>query len=549
MSPEVPAREGQTAVSSHALDASGEAGYSTDAVKSAPATENLPGSDAAGPPPDERETFGTDPHDPAASGPASLEKEEPSFAEMLAQHESQETPQNLFSPGQRVTARIVAITADTIFVSTGSKVDGIVERDEMEVDGQLPCQIGDALDLYVVTANPQEVKLSRILRGAGSLLALEEAREAGLPIEGKVLGLIKGGYAVEIMKRQAFCPVSQIDLRPPENPEAPVGQIHPFLIARLEKSGRNIVVSRRALLEREQAENREALLAEVQEGSVLEGTVSRLAPFGAFVELAPGVEGLAHVSELSWSRIAQADEILSVGDRVRVKILDIVREDKGVRISLSIKQVTDDPWKDVAARLTEGDVVTGKVTRNAPFGSFVEILPGVEGLVHLSELSYEKRVHKADEVVVPGDKVSVKIKEIDAEKRRISLSLRDAAGNPWDTVQENLAIDAELVGTVEKRAPFGLFVVLFPGITGLLPTSALQSSPSRKELERLTPGDSIAVRITQIDAQSRRISLVPAGENDSAGEKDWKRHTQKPSPASALGTLGVALQAALKKKS
>ena len=482
--------------------------------------------------------------------PAPEAQEEVSFAEMLAQHEREEAPQSRLTPGQRVTVRIVAITADTIFVSTGSKVDGIVDREEMEVDGELSHQVGDMLDLYVVTVSPQEVKLSRILRGAGSIAALEEAREAGLPVEGKVTGQVKGGYAVDIMKRRAFCPASQIDLRPLDDPEAAVGKIYPFLITRLEKGGRNIVVSRRSLLEREQNENREALLAEIHEGDVREASVSRLAPFGAFVELAPNVEGLVHLSELSWTRVASADEAVSVGDRVRVKILGVNKEEKATRISLSIRQVTEDPWKGVANRLSPGDDVSGKVVRNAAFGAFVEVLPGVEGLVHLSELSYEKRVMKADEVVVPGDVVTVKVKEVDPAKKRISLSLRDVGGNPWDNIGDTLFVDAEITGTVEKRAPFGLFITLAPGVTGLLPNSVIQASPSRKNLEHLGPGEPIPVRVTEINAQNRRISLAPAGEEGSkeAEEKDWKRHAPKPAPAPSMGALGLALQAAMKKK-
>lgn len=486
---------------------------------------------------------------PAVTPPANSDEDEMSFEEMLKQHEREESPQSRLEPGQRVSVRIVAITDDTVFVSTGSKVDGIVDREELESDGELPFKVDDMLDLYVVTVTPQEVKLSRILRGAGSLMALEEAKDAGLPVEGKVTGQVKGGYAVDIMKRRAFCPMGQIDFRAPEDPEAPVGKMFPFLITKLEKGGRNIVVSRRLLLEREQAENLEVLLAEMHEGDVREGTVTRLAPFGAFVELVPGVEGLVHVSELSWSRVAQADEAVSVGDRVRVKIQGIAKGEKGTRISLSIKAVTDDPWKDVAARLTVGDVVSGKVVRLAPFGAFVEVLPGVEGLVHLSELSYEKRVMKAEEVVAPDDHVSVKIKEVDPEKRRISLSLRDVAGNPWDTVADLLPLDADITGTVEKRAPFGLFITLSPGITGLLPNQVIQASPSRKALDSLNPGDPVAVRVRDIDVQNHRVSLLPAGEEDAAAvEKDWKRHAPKPAPAPSVGALGMALQAAMDKK-
>lgn len=517
----------------------------------APSTETAAEKNAAAPEVIAPEAVAPEPVAPEAVAPEVVAPEaELSFAEMLAEHERAEAPRSSLSPGQRVSVRIVAITGDTVFVSTGSKVDGIVEREELETDGELSAQVGDMLDLYVVNVSPQEVRLSKILRGAGSLLALEEAKEAGLPVEGKVIGQVKGGYAVDIMKRRAFCPSSQIDLRQPDNPEALVGKSYPFLLTRLEKGGRNIVVSRRTLLEREQAENREALLADLHEGDVREGAVTRLAPFGAFIELAPGVEGLAHLSELSWARIAQADEILCAGDVVRFKILTILKDDKGARISLSLKQVSDDPWKNVATRLGMGDVVTGKVVRNAPFGAFVEVLPGVEGLVHLSELSFVKRINKADEVVVPGDIVSVKIKEIDVDKRRISLSLRDAAGNPWDTLAETLQVDAEITGTIEKRTPFGMFIALAPGITGLMPLGVIQSSGSRKTLERLSPGEAVQVVVKNIDIENRRISLAPAGEEgaDQAFEKDWKRHAPKAAPAPSVGSLGLALQAALKKK-
>jgi small subunit ribosomal protein S1 len=487
------------------------------------------------------------PGQPDADAPEDL-----NFADVLAEHERNEDPPSHLSPGQRVKVRIIAITQDTIFVSTGSKVDGIVDREEMEVDGALPYAEGDMLDLYVVNVSPQEVKLSKIVRGAGGLAALEDAKEAGLPVEGKVTAQVKGGYAVEIMKRRAFCPTSQMDLRPPDSPEAFVGKLFPFLITRLEKSGRNIVVSRRTLLEREQAEHRDALLASVAVGDVIEAVITRLVPFGAFAELAPGVEGLIHLSEISWTRVAQADEAVAPGDRVRAKILSIDTGTKGVRVSLSIKQATDDPWKDAVTRLVPGDTVTGKVMRTTSFGAFVEILPGVEGLVHISELSFERRVAKPEDVVVPGDTVTVKIKEMEPEKRRIALSLRDAAGDPWENVSDLFTLESEVTGTVERRAPFGLFITLAPGITGLLPNSALPAGSSRKAVDRLAPGEAILVRIKEIDGQSRRISLAPAGETAGHGpeEKDWKRHAVPSSTpkAPALGALGMALQAAMQKK-
>lgn len=474
-----------------------------------------------------------------------------SFAEMLAEQEREETQHTRLSAGQRVSARIVAITSDTVFVSTGTKVDGIVEREELEVDGELSLAVNDVVDLYVVSVTPQEVKLSKILRGAGNLSALEDARDAGLPVEGKVTGVVKGGYSVDIMKRRAFCPGSQIALRPLDDPESVVGQTFAFAITKLEKGGRDLVLSRRRLLEAEQAESLEKVLADIHEGDVLEGVVTRFATFGAFVEIAQGVEGLVHLSELSWARVAQADEAVSLGDNVRVKVQSIDKTDKGVRFSLSMKAVTEDPWKSVNDRLKIGDTVTGKVVRLAQFGAFVEVLPGIEGLIHLSEFSYEKRIMKADEMVVVGDTVSVKIKEIELDKKRVSLSLRDVAGDPWATAVDTFQIGQEVMGTVEKRAQFGLFISIAPGITGLLPASVIQASPSKKDLERLTSGDAVNVAIRNIDTTARRISLAPAGEElaDDHEEKNWREHAKKEEPKQAsVGMLGMALQAAMQKK-
>ncbi|MCH5277544.1 MAG: 30S ribosomal protein S1 [Desulfovibrionaceae bacterium] len=481
------------------------------------------------------------------SGQAPTETEDGmSFAEMLAQQE-QDEGRFALEVGQRVKARIVAITTDTIFVSTGSKVDGIVDRAEMEEGGALSCQVGDTLDLYVITASAQEVKLSRAMSGSGSLAALEEAHAAKMPVEGRVSAQVKGGYSVDIMKRRAFCPGSQIDLRPLADPESVIGQTCTFLITRLENHGRNIVVSRRDVLERERAATLEQFLADTHEGDIRQGTVSRLSSFGAFVELAPGLEGMVHLSELSWGRVEHPEDAVQVGDAVTVKVLGITQGDKGLRLALSIRAAQESPWNSAAKTLNQGDVLQGRVTRLMPFGAFVEVLPGVEGLVHLSEFSFTRRVMKAEDMVAPGDTVSVKIKDIDLDRRRLSLSLREAEGNPWDRVRELVRVGEDMPGTVEKRAPFGFFINLAPGITGLLPLAVLKNSAQGKSLERLAPGDAVIVRVREIDTAQRRISLAPAGEAGESGE-DWKQHAPRTEASAPLGTLGLALQAARAKK-
>ena len=507
--------------------------------------------------------------DTAPAGPVEVPQQEPvapegddeNFAAMFA---AQSAPGTHLSPGQRVTVTVVAVTADTVFVSTGSKVDGIVERSELEEDGAAVPGVGDQLDLYVVTATSQEVRLSKMMRGAGGLAALEEAKEARLPVEGKVQATVKGGFAVEVMKRRAFCPLGQMDLRPVDSPEAFINKVFPFIITKLEKGGRNIVLSRRVLLEAEQAESREAFLGKVSVGDVLEGAVTRLAPFGVFVELAPGVEGLVHLSELTWGRVASADEVVAVGEALRVKILEIAAGEKGPRISLSVRQVTEDPWATVAGRIAEGDVVTGKVVRNAEFGTFVEVLPGIDGLVHVSELAWDRKVRKPSDVLTVGESVTVKVKGLDLEKKRLSLSLRDMDGDPWDGVAEDFPIDTEITGIFEKRATFGVFVTLRPGVTGLLPVSAILSSKSKSSVDKAREGDELAVVVREVDMQSRKVTLAlpdsgtvesprsgrPArsDRSDPREEKDWKRHAPKAEGGSFGNAFGIAMQAALQKK-
>lgn len=508
-----------------------------------------------------------------------------SFAELLDAH-SQASER--FRQGMRVKCTVVAITADTIFVSTGDKVDGIVERKEFEDAGGNPsCAVGDELELYVTVATPHEVRLSKALAGGGGVSMLKDAQESGVPVEGKVMATVKGGYSVEVMKRRAFCPFSQMDVRPVESPDTMIGQSFNFLVTKVEQGGRNITVSRRALLERENAANRDAFMTKVQIGDVIEGTVMRLAPFGAFVELTPGVEGLVHLSELAWSRVQQADEVLTLGDTVRVKLIAIGSDEKAGKISLSIRQVTEDPWKDVDGRLELGQILSGKVMRLAQFGAFVEILPGIEGLVHISEFSYERRISKPEDMLAVGEQVSVKIKEIDLGKKRIALSIREAAGDPWQDVEERFAVGSTVQGTIEKREKFGVFIKLSPGVVGLLPGSVLAAA-KKGIYESLGTGDSIELVVNNVDTVARKISLgipeenmgsapimgQPGGhaagdgrgrpgaergdkrggdrfeggrrrERDDRGDKSWKEHT--PKNESFGGSLGLALKAAMNK--
>lgn len=476
------------------------------------------------------------------------------FAALLAAHD--EASSGHAQPGQKISGTVIAITGENVFIDVGLKEDGIMDRkDLLDADGKEIAGPGDTVEAWVVAATPQGIVLSRSMSGSG-VAALEEARDSGVPVEGRVSGTCKGGYLVEVLGKTAFCPGSQMDATFGDA-DTPVGRTLQFLVTRVENRGRNIVVSRRALLDRERRENLDKLLESLKEGDMVEGRVTRLAPFGAFVELAPAVEGMIHLSELSWSRVGAADEAVSVGDLVRAKVLGISTNDKGqTRISLSRKQAEGDPWLEAPARLETGSIVQGKVRRLAPFGAFVELLPGVEGLIHISEMSWARRVNKPEDVLSVGDEVSVKIKDVNPGTRRIALSLRDAEGDPWQDAEQRFPVGATITGTVESRSQYGLFICLAPGITGLLPAGVIKSS-RKPELAKLDKGDSVSLVVQNIDSGARRISLAPEGFEtrteaaDGAGAKgaggSWKQHTVVGAPV--MGIMAQALQEAMQKSS
>lgn len=449
--------------------------------------------------------------------------------------------------GDKISGEIIAIGKESVFVDTGTKIDGVVDSKELkDENGRMTCNPGDKIELFVVAVDEGEIRLSKAVSGVGDQRLLEDAFRNGIPVEGKVTEVCKGGFRVDVMKRKAFCPISQMDLRFVETPENYLGETYAFIIIQYEAKGRNIVLSRRNLLEREQQKIQAEFLATLESGAILAGTVTRLMPFGAFVELIPGLEGMVHISELSWSRIEAPESAVRVGEKVQVKVLaiDAANGSGRPKISLSAKQVSDDPWTSVDIQFHQGDLVTGKVTRCAPFGAFVEIAPGIEGLVHISEMSFTKRINKPEECVGPGAEVAVTIKAIDTQKRRISLSIRDAAGDPWQAVPDKYPVGRSVVGVLEKKEKFGYFVTLEPGITGLLPKSKLGRAADPAAIERLKPGDAITVAVEALDRTSRKITLAP-GDPESAGE--WRKYESTQS--TAVNPLAEKLKAALEAQS
>ena len=465
------------------------------------------------------------------------------FAELFEQYS--EGAGDSVRLGDQLQGTVISIGEKSVFVDTGTKIDGVVDREELlDEHGECTCAVGDSLTLYVVARSEHEIVLSKAISGVGGLTLLQEAFDNKVPVEGMVMEACKGGFTVQIMKRRAFCPVSQIDNHYVEDTEPFIGNTYEFLITRLEENGRNIVISRRSLLERQQKEAAQSFMQEVSVGDILEGKVVRIKEFGAFVELVPGVEGMVHISELSWSRVQRPEDVVALGEKVKVRLLGIDQLDNGqLKISLSMKQAMTDPWDDVTEKFHPGDKVLGKVVRCAPFGAFVELVPGVDGLVHISEMSYTKRVLKTEDEVKPGEMVSVIIKAIEPDKKRIALSIRETYGDPWADVAAKYTKGQAVHGTVEKKEKFGFFVQLEPGIIGLLPLSLIRKSESAGEIEKRKVGDVIAVRIEAVNVEERKISLMPG---DARETGDWKKFVE---PAKvSMGNLGSLLQAAMDKK-
>ena len=448
--------------------------------------------------------------------------------------------------GDKVKGKIISIGQDAVFVDIGRKIDGVVDKAELLDDqGQISCREEGNIELYAVSISESEIRLSKALSGIGGLDILKDAYANEVPVEGKVTQTCKGGVNVDILHRRAFCPISQMDLEFVETTDDYVGQTCRFLITQIEEGGKNIVVSRKKLLKQELEKSAKEFFKKLTIGSVLDGRVKRIVPYGAFVELAAGVEGLVHISELSWSRIENPDEVISSGEAITVKIVDIKEGDtpSEKKIALSVKQLESDPWGTADDRFNIGQKITGKVTKCVKFGAFVEISPGIEGLVHISEMSYIKRILKPEDVVSSGQTVSVVIKAIDLDNQRISLSLRDAEGDPWLNVPEKYRIGQRIEGTIEKKESFGYFVTLEPGVTGLLPKSNISKAVQPTMIEKLKEGDAVNVIVERLDAVDRKIALTPA---DLADEGDWKSFI-KDSQAS-MSPLAEKLQQALRTK-
>lgn len=413
------------------------------------------------------------------------------------------------SPGERVRGMITEITEEKVFVDLGGKMEGIIALKELKNDqGELTLKKGDTVEAYVVSNQDGQISLSKaasMQRGADKRAALEEAFRAKLPVEGTVVGRNKGGFDVQVMGMRAFCPVSQIEQGFVEDLDQFLQKSYRFRITEFKEGGRSVVVSRAALLREESASKGAETLKNLKVGDILEGEVRSIRDFGAFVDIG-GVEGLIHVSEMSWSRIGHPKEVVSVGQKVRVKVIKIEDQPgkKFPRIGLSLRGLEESPWERVGTDFVEGETYDGTVVRLAPFGAFVELTPGLDGLVHVSEMAWGRRINHPQEVVSVGQRVRVTIQGIDRDQKRISLTMKSAEADPWNGIEERYAAGQQLTGRVEKVAPFGVFVALDDGVTALLPNS---ESDVRDPAREFPVGSEVTAQILEIDPARRRLTL------------------------------------------
>ncbi|MCF1183527.1 30S ribosomal protein S1 [Marichromatium gracile] len=428
-----------------------------------------------------------------------------SFAELFEQ--SLNTTQ--LQPGTIVIGTVIEITSDNVMVNAGLKSEGVIPRSQfISAEGELEVAVGDEVEV-ALDAVEDGFGVTRLSREKAKRFAawdhLEKAFEAAETVKGMINGKVKGGFTVDLGTVRAFLPGSLVDVRPVRDTTYLEGKEQEFKVIKLDRKRNNVVVSRRAVVEEEYSAEREALLKNLEEGMEIKGIVKNLTDYGAFLDLG-GIDGLLHITDMAWRRVKHPSEVVEIGDEISVKVLKFDRERQ--RVSLGLKQMGEDPWVNISRRYPESTRVFGKVTNIADYGCFVEIEEGVEGLVHVSEMDWTNKNIHPTKVVALGDEVEVMVLDIDEERRRISLGIKQCALNPWDEFAATHKKGDHVTGKIKSITDFGIFIGLEGGIDGLVHLSDISWDESGEQaLRRYKKGDELETVVLSVDPERERISL------------------------------------------
>ena len=411
--------------------------------------------------------------------------------------------------GSVVKGKVVAIEKDMAVIDVGLKTEGRVALKEFTNHGRDPAPgLGDEVEVYLERIENAlgEAVISRDkARREESWIKLEQAFEKNEKVEGVIFNQVKGGFTVDLDGAVAFLPRSQVDIRPVRDIGPLMNMPQPFQILKMDRRRGNIVVSRRTVLEESRAEQRHEIVANLAEGQVIDGTVKNLTDYGAFVDLG-GIDGLLHVTDIAWRRVNHPSEVLTIGQQVKVRIIKINHETH--RISLGMKQLQEDPWSNIETRYHVGQKLKGRVTNIADYGAFVELEPGIEGLIHVSEMSWTKKNVHPGKIVSTSQEVEVQVLEVNSSKRRISLGLKQTLQNPWEAFAERHPVGSTVEGEVKNKTEFGLFVGLDGDVDGMVHLSDLDwNRPGEQAIEDFKKGDKVQARVLDVDVEKERIAI------------------------------------------
>ncbi len=489
---------------------------------------------------EEERTIKTTPDAPAEEKEAEPEE---SFAELFTKESKM--PGRL-DPGQKVKARVISISGDAVYVDLGGKSEGVIDLAELTgEDGNVTVNIGDQIEAFFVSVKNGARKLTTKVRGYSTLTLSEirDAYEAGLPVSGKVRAEVKGGFDVSVGGVRCFCPLSQIDLKGSRDSSTYVGQTFPFKVLEYAEEGQNVILSRRALLEEQKQAEIDRLKTTLTVGTELTGKVRAVQHFGAFVDLG-GIDGFIPASEMAWGRTEKPEELLSPGQEVQVKIIaiDWAKE----RLTLSLKALQADPWETVAERYQVDNQVRGAIVRLTQFGAFVNLEPGIDGLIHISALGGGRRIRHPKDVVEVGQWVEAYVTAVDPANKRISLSLQPRVPKEAVSLPE---VGEILEGVVERVMPFGIFIRLESGLTGLLPNSEVGTPRGTNHSKMFPEGTKMQILVKSVDAEKGKISLSRIGIEEKVSQEEFKQYQDavksQERASGSLGSLGDLLKAKL----